>query len=70
MIWGRDVLQPEDISFLLSVQEGMTQRSFDRGWYIVDWDNIEFSEAMMRHFHQTYLSHMGYRDDPAELAAQ
>ena len=31
MVWGRDVLQPEDISFLLSVQEGMSQRCFDRG---------------------------------------
>ena len=58
-IWGRDALQPEDISFLLSVQEGMSQRCFDRGWYIVNWENIEFSEAMMRHFHDTYLAHMG-----------
>ncbi len=58
MVWGRDVLQPEDISFLLSVQEGMSQRGFTQGWYIVDWDNMEFSEAMMRHFHKTYLDHM------------
>ena len=69
-IWGRDVLQPEDISFLLSVQEGMQQRSFDQGWYIVDWENIEFSEAMMRHFHQTYLAHMGRAGPPAEMAAE
>ena len=69
MIWGRDVLQPEDISFLLSVQEGMSQRSFDQGWYIVDWENIEFSEAMMRHFHKTYLDHMG-RGEPSVLAAE
>ncbi len=60
MIWGRDVLQPEDISFLISVQEGMSQRTFEQGWYIVDWDNMEYSEAMMRHFHETYLSHMGH----------
>lgn len=57
-IWGRDVLQPEDISFLLSFQEGMSQRCFERGWYIVDWENLEFSEAMMRYFHETYLRHM------------
>jgi len=69
-IWGRDVLQPEDISFLLSVQEGMSQRSFDRGWYIVDWKNIEYSEAMMRHFHDTYLRHMDRAEPPAELAAE
>ena len=37
----------------------MSQRSFERGWYIVDWDNQEFSEAMVRHFHETYLEHMG-----------
>lgn len=61
MIWGRDVLQPEDISFLLSVQEGMSQRCFQQGWYIVDWENPEFSEVMMRHFHELYLAHMGER---------
>lgn len=70
MIWGRDVLQPEDISFLLSVQEGMSQRCFDRGWYIVDWENLEFSEAMMRHFHDTYLTHMRPAEPPAKLAAE
>jgi len=36
----------------------MTQRCFDQGWYIFDWENMEFSEAMMRHFHDTYLDHM------------
>ncbi len=70
MIWGRDVLQPEDISFLLSVQEGMSQRAFDQGWYIIDWENVEFSEAMMRHFHDTYLAHMGRARPSAELAAE
>ncbi|MEM8776185.1 MAG: aromatic ring-hydroxylating dioxygenase subunit alpha [Pseudomonadota bacterium] len=69
MIWGRDVLQPEDISFLLSVQEGMSQRCFNQGWYIVDWENIEFSEAMMRHFHQTYLRHMGRIGTQENIAA-
>lgn len=59
MIWGRDVLQPEDIAFLLSVQKGMSQRCFEQGWYIVDWENQEFSEAMMRHFHELYLAHIG-----------
>ncbi len=44
----------------------MSQRSFDQGWYIVDWENIEFSEAMIRHFHQTYLAHMGHGDTPKE----
>ena len=66
-IWGRDVLQPEDISFLLSVQEGMSQRAFDQGWYIVDWENVEFSEAMMRHFHALYLAHMGRAEMPKDV---
>lgn len=70
MIWGRDVLQPEDVSFLLSVQEGMSQRCFDQGWYIVDWESIEFSEAMMRHFHDTYLSHMGRPRTPMDMPAE
>ena len=69
-VWGREVLQPEDISFLHSVQEGMSQRAFDQGWYIVDWENIEFSEAMMRHFHDTYLAHMRRTEPPAEIAAE
>lgn len=70
MTWGRDVLQPEDISFLLSVQEGMSQRAFDQGWYIVDFENLEFSEAMMRHFHDTYLEHMGRSTQSSSMAAQ
>lgn len=57
--WGRNVLQPEDISFMESVQQGMTQRGFQQGWYIVDWENQEFSESMVRHFHELYLFHMG-----------
>ena len=56
--WCRDVLQPEDISFMESVQQGMSQRCFKHGWYLVDWDNEELSEVMVRHFHDLYLSHM------------
>lgn len=60
-IWARDVLQPEDIEFIESVHVGMTQRCFDQGWYMIDPDNEEISEIMLRHFHQTYLSTL-YRD--------
>lgn len=58
-VWGRDVLQPEDISFMESAHQGMSQRCFEHGWYLVDWDNQEVSEVMVRHFHDLYLAHMG-----------
>ena len=56
--WGRDVLQPEDLSFIESVHQGMLQRAFDRGWYMIDPESEEISEVMLRHFHQTYLQYM------------
>ena len=56
--WGREVLQPEDISFMESAHLGMSQRCFEHGWYMVDPDNEEISEIMVRHFHQTYLKNM------------
>ena len=43
----------------------MSQRCFDKGWYIVDWENMDFSEAMMRHFHDTSLANMGRADRQA-----
>lgn len=58
-IWGRDVLQPEDISFIESVHQGMSQRCFEHGWYMIDPGNEEISEIMLRHFHETYLAQMG-----------
>ena len=61
-VWGRDVLQPEDMAFIESVQQGMSQRCFDHGWYMIDPDNEEISEVMLRHFHQTYLAHLGESD--------
>ena len=58
-IWARDVLQPEDIGFIESVHQGMSQRCFEHGWYMIDPENEEISEVMLRHFHQTYLAHLG-----------
>lgn len=58
-IWARDVLQPEDITFIESVHEGMRQRCFRHGWYMIDPDNEEISEVMLKHFHQTYLAQLG-----------
>ncbi len=58
-VWARDVLQPEDIAFIESVHEGMSQRCFTHGWYMIDPENEEVSEVMVRHFHDTYLAHMG-----------
>ena len=58
-VWARDVLQPEDLAFIESVHQGMSQRCFEHGWYMVDPENEEISEVMVRHFHETYLAHMG-----------
>ncbi len=60
--WARDVLQPEDIGFIESVHQGMSQRCFEHGWYMIDTQNEEISEVMLRHFHQTYLAHLGDAD--------
>ena len=64
-IWARDVLQPEDMAFIESVHQGMSQRCFcfERGWYMIDPENEEVSEVMVRHFHETYLAHMGESDE-------
>ncbi|MDJ0779229.1 MAG: aromatic ring-hydroxylating dioxygenase subunit alpha [Gammaproteobacteria bacterium] len=59
--WARDVLQQEDIAFMESVHEGMSQRCFEHGWYMIDPDNQEISEVMLRHFHETYLHFMQER---------
>lgn len=58
-VWARDVLQPEDMAFIESVHQGMSQRCFEHGWYMIDPENEEISEVMVRHFHETYLAHMG-----------
>ncbi len=58
-VWARDVLQPEDIGFIESAHEGMSQRCFEHGWYMIDPENEEISEVMLRHFHQTYLAQLG-----------
>ncbi len=56
---ARDVLQPEDMAFIESVHEGMSQRCFEHGWYMIDSEHEEVSEVMVRHFHDPYLAHMG-----------
>ena len=58
-VWARDVLQPEDMAFIESVHQGMSQLCFEHGWYMIDPENEEISEIMVRHFHETYLAHMG-----------
>ena len=68
--WGEEILQPEDLSFMRSVQEGMHQHTFDQGWYIVDHECQEFSEAMIRHFHQLYQAQMEAPDPSQAQAAE
>ena len=60
--WGRDILQPEDMAYIESVHEGMSQRCFENGWYMIDPGNEEISEIMLRHFHQTYRAFLGDAD--------
>ena len=61
-VWARDVVQQEDMAFIKSVHQGMSQRCFDHGWYMVDPDNEEISEVMLRHFHRNYLAHLDGQD--------
>lgn len=66
--WGEEVLQPENLAFMRSVQEGMHQHTFDQGWYIADHESQEFSEAMIRHFHQLYQARMA-APEPSQAQA-
>jgi hypothetical protein len=59
IIWGRDVLQLEDITFIESALKGMSQSSFEHGWYMINQENEGISEVMLRHYHETYIDHMG-----------
>lgn len=45
-----EVLQPEDIGLVESVQRGMRTPAFDRGRYLVDPDDSGLSEHAAHHF--------------------
>jgi choline monooxygenase len=46
-----EVLQPEDIGLVESVQRGLNSRGYDQGRFIVDRERSERSEHAVHHFH-------------------
>lgn len=50
-----EVLQPEDIGLVESVQRGLHSRGYLQGRYIVDRDRTEISEHALHHFHGLVL---------------
>ena len=50
-----EVLQPEDIALVESVQRGMRTPAFQRGRYLVDPDGSGLSEHAVHHFHGLVL---------------
>ena len=50
-----EVLQPEDIGLVESVQRGMRTPAFQRGRYLVDPDGSGLSEHAVHHFHGMVL---------------
>ena len=50
-----DVLQPEDIGLVESVQRGMRTPAFKQGRYMVDPDGSGMSEHAVHHFHSLIL---------------
>ena len=51
-----DVLQPEDIGLVESVQRGMRTPAFDRGRFMVDPEGSGLSEHAVHHFHGLVLN--------------
>ncbi len=51
-----DVLQPEDIGLVESVQRGMRTPAFNSGRYMVDVDGSGMSEHAVHHFHGLVLN--------------
>ena len=50
-----DVLQPEDIGLVESVQRGMRTPAFEQGRYMVDPNGSGLSEHAVHHFHGLVL---------------
>lgn len=54
-----EVLQPEDIGLVESVQRGLHSRGYHRGRFIVDKDRTYVSEHGVHHFHGLVLEALG-----------
>ncbi len=56
--WGTQVVNEEDRRLCESVQRGMHQRGFSRGYYFIDPDRQNLTEENVRFFHQLYRDRM------------
>jgi choline monooxygenase len=54
-----EVLQPEDISLVESVQRGLHSRGYSQGRFMVDKDRSYNSEHGLHHFHSLVLKSLG-----------
>ncbi|MEZ5775094.1 MAG: ring-hydroxylating oxygenase subunit alpha [Hyphomicrobiaceae bacterium] len=54
-----EVLQPEDIGLVESVQRGLHSRGYTQGRFIVDKDRTFISEHGLHHFHSLVLEALG-----------
>ncbi|MBL8708304.1 MAG: hypothetical protein JNL25_03830 [Rhodospirillaceae bacterium] len=50
-----DVLQPEDIDLVESVQRGLNSRGYNQSRYVVDAERSDQSEHALHHFHSLVL---------------
>ncbi len=61
-----DVLQPEDIGLVESVQRGMHTPAFNSGRYMVDADGSGMSEHAVHHFHGLLLDAYRRASEPSD----
>jgi choline monooxygenase len=54
-----EVLQPEDIGLVESVQRGLHSRGYHQGRFIVDRERTYISEHGLHHFHSLVLDALG-----------
>jgi len=54
-----EVLQPEDIGLVESVQRGLHSKAYSQGRFIVDKDRTYISEHGLHHFHSLVLDALG-----------
>jgi phenylpropionate dioxygenase-like ring-hydroxylating dioxygenase large terminal subunit len=60
-----DVLQPEDIGLVESVQRGLHSRGYHQGRFMVDKERTYISEHGLHHFHSLVLAALGEMPPPA-----
>jgi phenylpropionate dioxygenase-like ring-hydroxylating dioxygenase large terminal subunit len=53
-----NVLGPEDVNLVETVQKGLHSQSYDRGRFMIDPDRSFFSEHAVHHFHSLVQRHM------------